>query len=303
MTHIDSTYLDIAERILTGGSKLPERTGTGTLGLFGLNYQVDLRDGFPILTTKKVNFKAVVQELLWFLSGSSDVNKLGNGIWSAWAPDKDDNQGRRQLKYSYGAHWRAFPRVLDYVGLYPETEDLHDYRPQYECYTSENVDQISWVINELKTNPFSRRMVVSAWEPGAVYEIGLKEGLPPCHYTFALGVTLDKEDNKVLNLHLTQRSGDWFLGIPFNLSSYSLLLSMFAQEVGMIPGIFSHSIVNAHIYENHVEQVQLQLWRRHNYYALPKLVLADKPMLEMKLEDIQLLNYQHHPAIKAPIAV
>lgn len=297
MLNIDDVYIPILERLINTDVVKTNRTGTDSKYLFSESYtfKVDWT-GFPILQTKKVMWASVVKELLWFLSGSSDVNDLGCGIWDAWAPDKefdsDGNLKPRLLEYAYGTHWRCFPVISNYDPL-----------------EVEYVDQLSWVINELKTNKYSRRMVVSAWEPGVVYDIPKKAGLAPCHYTWVLSVEPNPTGGTdYLNLHLTQRSADMFLGVPFNIASYSLLLCLIANEVGLLPGTFGHTMVDCHLYLNHLEQAREQVDRYYSdeYKIIredwPSLVIAlTKPVLAITEQDIK-LEYVSMSAIKAPIA-
>lgn len=255
-------YLGLLRDVLEHGEKRTDRTGTGTISLFGAQTRYDLRAGFPLVTTKKVLFPAVVRELLWFLKGSTNINddlKQHTPIWDAWA----DENG--ELGPIYGYQWRNWG----------------------------GIDQISETIATLKTNPHSRRIIVSAWNVADIP----KMKLPPCHAFFQFYVSGDKG----LDCQLYQRSADLALGVPFNIASYALLMSMIAQEVGLTPRYFVHTLGDAHIYLNHVEGVKIQLEREP--HPLPKLVLAQKPTLEMTFEDIALEGYQHHPFIKFPVAV
>jgi thymidylate synthase len=256
-------YLELLRHVLDNGERRTDRTGTGTLSLFGAQSRYDLREGFPLVTTKKVLFPAVVRELLWFLRGSTNINddlKQHTPIWDAWA----DESG--ELGPIYGYQWRNWGGT--------------------------GIDQIQIAIDTIKRDPTSRRIIVSAWNVGDLP----KMKLPPCHAFFQFYV-----QNEWLDCQLYQRSADLALGVPFNIASYALLMSMIAQECGLSPRFFVHTLGDAHIYLNHVEGVKMQLDR--SPHPLPKLVLANKPTLEMTFEDISLEGYQHHPFIKFPVAV
>jgi thymidylate synthase len=279
-------YLDLVKRVLDNGVKKENRTGTDTLSNFAEFYKVDLSDGFPLLTTKKVYFRSVVLELLWYLRGEDHIRWLRDEndchIWDAWA-DEDGYVGP-----IYPVLWRRFPTL--------KADDGSVYQPlgseQKSNWNYEEYDQVQRAIHMLKTNPNSRRIVVSTWHPGLLDEMGL----PPCHIMYIFNVA-----NGKLNCHLTQRSGDIALGIPFNLACYSALTIAIAQEVGLEPGTFAHTIVDAHIYENHIEGLKEQLQRKPR--PLPTLTLAKKPIDELELSDFSLHNYDHHPSIKFPVAV
>ena len=256
-------YLDLLRHVLEHGERRTDRTGTGTVSIFGAQARYDLREGFPLVTTKKVLFPAVVRELLWFLRGSTNINddlKQHTPIWDAWA----DEQGN--LGPIYGYQWRN--------------------------WGGEGIDQIQLAIDTIKNDPTSRRIIVSAWNVSDLPAMRL----PPCHAFFQFYV-----QDTWLDCQLYQRSADLALGVPFNIASYALLMSMIAQDTGLKPRFFVHTLGDAHIYLNHVEGVKIQLARAP--MPLPKLVLANKPTLEMKYEDIQLEGYQHHAFIKLPVAV
>lgn len=267
-------YLNLVERVLTNGTYKKNRTGIDTVSCFAEHYIVDLSKGYPLLTTKKVNFKSMLHEVLWYLSGEDHIRNLRQHtkIWDAWA------DGNGNLDTAYGRYWRKFPsaQVNPETGLYDVVE----------------VDQIGNIIKLLKTDPNSRRMVVTAWEPGNA--MGSK--LPPCHYTFAFNVLGDK-----LSCHLTQRSGDIALGIPFNLAAYALLTQILAQETGFEPGFFSHTIVDAHVYVNHIDGLKEQLQRTPK--PLPRVEIARRPIDELRFEDFTLVGYECYDPIKFEVAV
>ncbi len=268
-------YLDLVRYVLKHGEKKDDRTGTGTISIFGYQAKYDLREGFPILTTKKVLFDAVVRELLWFLKGSTNINdglKEYTPIWNAWA-DEDGELGP-----IYGYQWRKWEKFV-------WDEDIKAYR-------KEHIDQIKAAIDMIKNNPTSRRIIVSAWN---VSDID-KMALPPCHSLFQFYVIGNR-----LDCQLYQRSADIALGVPFNIASYALLMTMVAQECGLTPGIFVHTLGDAHIYLNHIEGLKLQLSRTPK--KLPRIEVANKPVLEITFEDIKLVGYEHYPFIRFPIAV
>ncbi|MFD2027849.1 thymidylate synthase [Promicromonospora aerolata] len=267
MTAIDTPYEDLLRDVLANGTYKGDRTGTGTRSVFGRQIRYDLAQGFPLVTTKKVHLKSVVYELLWFLRGDSNVRWLqerGVKIWDDWA----DETG--ELGPVYGVQWRSWP-----------TPD------------GGHVDQIAKVIEQIRTNPDSRRHVVTAWNPAEVDDMAL----PPCHALFQFYVA----DGK-LSCQLYQRSADLFLGVPFNIASYALLTQMVAAQTGLALGEFVWTGGDCHIYDNHVEQVETQLAR--DPYPYPSLRLAPRESIfDYEFEDIEVLGYVSHPAIKAPIAV
>ncbi len=267
-------YLDLVERVLSKGILKHNRTGVDTISCFAEHYTIDLSEGFPLLTTKKMQIKSLLYEVLWYLSGEDHIRNLRTKtkIWDAWADEKGN------LDTAYGRYWRRFPSA--------------EINPATGAYEVREVDQIGEVIKILRTNPNSRRMVISAWEPGNAF----RSKLPPCHYTFAFNV-----QGKKLNCHLTQRSGDIALGIPFNIAAYSLLTQAIAQEVGMEIGYFSHTIVDAHIYVNHIEGLKEQLKRTPK--PRPKLIIAKKPLDELQFEDFTLTGYECDEPIKFEVAV
>lgn len=261
-------YLDLLEKIMTEGVDRSDRTGTGTRSIFGYQMRFDLRDGFPLLTTKKLHLKSIIYELLWFLKGDTNVRYLqenGVRIWNEWA-DPEGNLGP-----VYGYQWRSWP---DYKGGH--------------------IDQIAEVIRTIKENPDSRRIIVSAWNVGQLSDMAL----PPCHLLFQFYVA----DGR-LSLMLYQRSADCFLGVPFNIASYALLLLMVAQVTGLEPGEFVHTLGDTHIYHNHFDQVKTQLERKPGPLPLMKLNPEVKDINDFKYEDFELIDYNAQPHIKATVAV
>src|SRR3989338_6667185 len=261
-------YHALINHVLEHGTKKEDRTGTGTCSVFGYQMRFDLSEGFPLVTTKKAHTKSIIHELLWFLKGSTNIKYLndnGVNIWNEWA-DENGNLGP-----VYGYQWRSWPRR-----------------------DGGHIDQISQVIDQIKTKPDSRRHIVSAWN---VEDVD-KMGLPPCHALFQFNVANDK-----LSCQLYQRSADIFLGVPFNIASYALLTMMIAQVTGLKTGEFIHTLGDAHIYKNHLEQTDLQLSREPR--SLPTMTLNPerKNIDDFVYEDFKLENYDPHPAIKAPIAV
>lgn len=273
-------YHELVERILYGGLDKPDRTGTGTRSVFGHQMSFDLTEGFPLLTTKKTNYRAIFIELLWFLRGEGNISWLHENdvhIWDEWADENGD------LGPVYGTQWRSW-QVTDEDSL----QGLH------------TIDQIANVVNSIKTNPWSRRHIVTAWNPGEVDEMAL----PPCHTMFQFNVEPDLSGNPTwLDCQLYQRSGDVFLGVPFNIASYALLTHMIAQVTGLKPGRFIHTLGDAHIYKNHIDQAHELLTREHR--TRPELVLnTDVSSIdEFTIEDINVVGYDPHPAIKAEISV
>jgi thymidylate synthase len=276
-------YLDLVKLVLEEGVRKKSRTGVDTLSYFGAFYRVNLAEGFPLLTTKKMEWKSLLHEVLWYLSGEDHIRNLREKtkIWDAWA-DENGN-----LDTAYGYYWRHFPSAQ---------------KDKNGNWVVREVDQIKYIIDEIRRNPNSRRLVVSAWEPGNA----TTSKLPPCHYTFTFNVSAGK-----LNCHLTQRSGDIALGIPFNLAAYSLLTQIIAQETRLGLGYFAHTIVDAHVYYaekgsqmekfDHSEGLKEQLKREP--LPLPKLVIAKKPIDELEFEDFELKEYNYQDKIKFEVAV
>lgn len=261
-------YLDLMKDILDNGAKKTDRTGTGTLSVFGRQLRFDLSEGFPLVTTKKLHLRSIIFELLWFLRGDTNIKFLkdnGVSIWDEWA----DENG--ELGPVYGHQWRSWPA--------PD---------------GRSIDQISQLISQIKQKPDSRRHIVTAWNPAEVD----KMALPPCHALFQFYVA----DGR-LSCQLYQRSADYFLGVPFNIASYALLTYMFAQQCDLLPGDFVWTGGDVHLYTNHLEQARLQLSRKP--FQMPQLNIKRKPasIFEYQFEDFEIVNYQSHPSIKAPIAV
>ena len=271
-------YHDLLRHILQYGTRKNDRTGTGTISVFGYQMRFDLQEGFPMVTTKKLHLKSIIHELLWFLNGDTNVKYLqenGVRIWNEWADENGD------LGPVYGHQWRN--------------------------WNSEEIDQITQIIETLKTNPDSRRMLVSAWNPSVLPNTSKsfsenvangKAALPPCHAFFQFYVADDR-----LSCQLYQRSADVFLGVPFNIASYALLTMMMAQVCGYRPGEFIHTFGDAHIYTNHLEQVELQLSRDPRPLPTMGLNPEVKRIFDFKFEDFTLLNYDPHPHIRASVAV
>ena len=261
-------YLDLLDLVLTQGSDRGDRTGTGTRSVFGHQMRFDLAKGFPVLTTKKLHLKSIIHELLWFLQGESNIAYLkanGVSIWDEWA----DENG--ELGPVYGVQWRSWPRG-----------------------DGTTIDQIAGVIEQIKSNPNSRRLIVSAWNPALVDQMAL----PPCHALFQFYVA----DGK-LSCQLYQRSGDIFLGVPFNIASYALLTMMVAQVCDLEPGEFVHTLGDAHLYANHFDQAREQVTRTPKQLPSMKINPDVKDIFAFRFDDFELINYQADPHIKAPIAV
>ena len=261
-------YLDLLQYILDNGIEKNDRTGVGTRSVFGYQMRFDLQKGFPLVTTKKLHLRSIIYELLWFIHGDTNIKFLHDNnvsIWDEWADENGD------LGPIYGKQWR-----------------------RWEGKDGKVIDQLSWVINEIIKNPNSRRLIVSAWNVAEIYEMKL----PPCHVLFQFYVV-----NNKLSCQLYQRSADVFLGVPFNIASYSLLTHMIAQVTGLQVGEFIHTFGDVHLYLNHIEQAKLQLSREP--FPLPQLKLNPdiKNIDDFKFEDIEIINYQAHPSIKADVAV
>jgi thymidylate synthase len=261
-------YLDLMQHVLDKGVRKEDRTGTGTLSVFGYQMRFDLGAGFPALTTKKVHLRSIIHELLWFLKGDTNIKYLrdnGVSIWDEWADDNGD------LGPVYGYQWRSWPAA-----------------------NGEHIDQISQVLEQLRNNPDSRRIIVSAWNVGEIRNMAL----PPCHAFFQFYVAEGR-----LSCQLYQRSADIFLGVPFNISSYALLTMMVAQVTGLKAGDFVHTLGDAHLYSNHLEQVRTQLQRETRRLPVMEINPAVDDLFAFRFEDFELVDYDPHPHIKAPVAV
>lgn len=274
-------YLDLLRHVRDTGTLKSDRTGTGTVSVFGYQMRFNLQEGFPLVTTKKVHLKSIVHELLWFLKGETNIRYLkenGVSIWNEWATDEGE------LGPVYGKQWRS-----------------------WEGPNGEVVDQIAWLVDEINRNPDSRRLVISAWNPALLPDVSFspkqnaangKQALPPCHCLFQFYVV----DGK-LSCQLYQRSGDVFLGVPFNIASYALLTLMLAQVTGLQPGDFVHSFGDVHLYSNHFQQAETQLAREPLPLPVMRLNPDVKNLFDFRYEDFELQDYQCHPAISAPVAV
>jgi len=261
-------YLDLLDHVLKTGIKKPDRTGTGTISVFGYQMRFKLEEGFPVMTTKKLHMKSIIHELLWFIKGETNIKYLtdnGVTIWNEWA-DKEGNPGP-----VYGSQWRSWPAA-----------------------DGRKIDQLTMVIKSIRTSPDSRRHLVNAWNVGELE----KMALPPCHILFQFYVAEGK-----LSCQLYQRSADIFIGVPFNIASYALLTLMIAQVTGLKPGDFVHTLGDTHIYLNHIDQVKLQLTREP--FPLPRMMINQSvnDILKFRYEDFKLDGYQSHPSIKGEIAV
>lgn len=270
---VPTPYEDLLREVLEEGVHKSDRTGTGTRSVFGRQIRFDLAESFPLLTTKRVHFRSLALELLWFLRGDSNVRWLqerGVSIWDEWA----DEHG--ELGPVYGVQWRSWPTP-----------------------GGGSIDQIAKVVEQIRTNPHSRRHVVTAWNPAEVDEMAL----PPCHALFQFYVEPAEDGPGRLSCQLYQRSADMFLGVPFNIASYALLTVMVAQQTDLVPGEFVWTGGDCHVYDNHVDQVREQLSRAP--YPYPRLRLARRPasLFDYAYEDFEVIGYRHHPAIKAPVAV
>jgi thymidylate synthase len=274
-------YHELVRRVFEEGERRDDRTGTGTLSVFGAQTRYDLRQGFPLLTTKKVLWQGVVRELLWFLRGSTNIRDeltQHTPIWDAWA----DANG--ELGPIYGHQWRRWGA--------PFVRHQRDDAPLLGTRESPGVDQLAQAITQIRKDPTSRRIIVSAWNVADIPHMAL----PPCHAFFQFYVSSGR-----LDLQLYQRSADIALGVPFNIASYALLLMLVAKETELTPGVLIHTLGDAHIYVNHIEGLKLQLTREP--LPLPQVRIADKPLAEISYEDIELIDYKHHPFIKFEVSV
>ena len=298
-------YLDLLQDVRDNGAGKDDRTGTGTRSVFGRQLRCDLNDGFPLLTTKKVFLKGIIHELLWFIQGDTNIRYLvqhGVGIWNEWPFQNYLNkQGLADKLEKHSDEWQAQLAVfIENIKLDQEfANQWGELGPVYgkQWRNFSGIDQLEWVVNEIKTNPTSRRLIVSAWNPAEIEEMA-KAGLPPCHTLFQFYVSEGK-----LSCQLYQRSADLFLGVPFNIASYALLTMMVAQVCELGLGDFVHTFGDCHIYNNHIEQMNEQLAREVR--TLPTMVINPevKNLLDFTYDDFTLENYNPHPPISAPVAV
>ena len=298
-------YHNLMKFILDNGVEKMDRTGVGTRSIFGYQMRFNLSDGFPLLTTKRVHFKSILHELLWFIRGDTNIRYLvsnGVNIWNDWPYQNWLKETGQNVKYqTYSPEWRA--NMKEFVEKIKEDDEFAskygDLGPVYgrQWRNFDGVDQLAQLIDDLNNNAHSRRLIVSAWNPEDI-PVMVKSGLPPCHTLFQFYVA----DGK-LSCQLYQRSADVFLGVPFNIASYALLTFMIAKVTGFEPGDFVHTFGDAHLYLNHFDQVNEQLSR--DSYPLPNLIINDgvATLFDFLYEDFELRNYQHHPAIPAPVAV
>lgn len=314
----EEQYLELLKDILKNGKYKDDRTKTGTKSLFGRQLRYDLSKGFPLLTTKKVFLKGIIYELLWFLKGQSNIKYLidnGVHIWDEWpykgykiAQIKNlklkikNSAKRKELESKILTQEQFVERIKSDNNFAAKWADLGPvYGVQWRHWKKQGkgeVDQIKQLIEDIKKTPYSRRLIVTAWNPGEIDEIVEREGLPPCHTLFQFYVN----DGK-LSVQLYQRSADSFLGVPFNIASYALLLMMIAQVTGLKPGEFVHTFGDVHIYSNHIKQVKEQLKRKPKKLPIMKINKLVKDINKFKFEDFELVGYDPHPPIKAPVAV
>ena len=298
-------YLDLIKHIRDHGVKKEDRTGTGTQSIFGHQMRFDLSQGFPLVTTKKVHLKSILHELLWFIRGDTNISYLvqnGVGIWNDWPYQSWLRETDQESAYPmYSSEWKA--KMKEFIQCIKDDEQFAqqygDLGPVYghQWRNFEGVDQLAQVVEEIKANPDSRRLIVSAWNPKDI-PVMVKSGLPPCHSLFQFYVTEGR-----LSCQLYQRSADVFLGVPFNIASYAILTLMIAQVCGLEPGDFVHTFGDAHLYSNHMDQVEELLSR--DTYPLPTLAINPKVdnLFDFVFEDFELLDYQSHGPISAPVAV
>ncbi len=298
-------YLDLLQDVYTNGVGKDDRTGTGTRSVFGRQLRCDLSQGFPLLTTKKVFLRGIIHELLWFIRGDTNIKYLVDnkvGIWNEWPFQNYLNSNDLSHIKRQSCEWEE--RLDEFVIKIEESIEFAKqwgelgpvYGKQWRDFSG--IDQLQWVVNEIKTNPSSRRLIVSAWNPGEIEEMA-KAGLPPCHTLFQFYVSPDKK----LSCQLYQRSADLFLGVPFNIASYALLTMMVAQACELEPGDFVHTFGDVHIYNNHEEQVVKQLNRDPKALPTMRINPEVRDLFDFKFEDFELLNYNPDPAIRAPVAV
>ena len=298
-------YLDLMKYIQDEGVKKEDRTGTGTISVFGYQMRFDLAESFPLLTTKKVNLDSIIHELLWFISGNTNISYLvknGVNIWNDWPYQSYLKQTNQEKNYPmHSKEWKEKMKVFieqvknddDFAKVYGDLGPV--YGRQWRNF--EGVDQLNQVVKDIRSSPDSRRLIVSAWNPKDI-PIMVKSGLPPCHTLFQFYVSEGK-----LSCQLYQRSADVFLGVPYNIASYAILTLMIARVTGLEPGEFIHTLGDAHLYSNHLDQVEEQLRRKP--FTCPQLLInrSKNNIFDFFVEDFELINYQSHPHIPAPIAV
>ena len=298
-------YLDLMKHILDEGVKKEDRTGTGTVSVFGYQMRFDLEDSFPLLTTKRVNLDSIIHELLWFISGDTNISYLvknGVNIWNDWPYQSYLKQTHQEKDYPmHSKEWKdEMKKFIEQIKSDDDFAKVYgDLGPVYgrQWRNFEGVDQLNQVVEDIKSSPDSRRLIVSAWNPKDI-PVMVKSGLPPCHTLFQFYASEGR-----LSCQLYQRSADVFLGVPYNIASYAILTMMIAQATGLKPGEFIHTLGDAHLYSNHLEQVEEQLARVP--FPCPKLSInKDKDSIfNFSISDFELINYQTHPHIPAPIAV
>lgn len=307
----EEQYLELLRDILKNGKYKDDRTKTGTKSVFGKQLRYDLSKGFPLLTTKKVFLKGIIYELLWFLKGESNIKYLvdnGVHIWDEWpykgykvAQIKNSEQKSKKdilSQEEFIEKIKSLPKDHPFVRRWADLGPVYGVQWRHWKKNKGEVDQIKQVIEDIKKMPFSRRLIVTAWNPGEIDEIVKREGLPPCHTLFQFYVNEGK-----ISVQLYQRSADMFLGVPFNIASYALLLMMMAQVTGLKAGEFVHTFGDVHIYSNHLKQVRQQLKRKPRKLPIMKLNLKVKDISKFKYEDFVLEDYDPYPPIKAPVAV
>ena len=298
-------YLDFMRHVRDYGTLKEDRTGTGTVSVFGYQMRFDLAAGFPLVTTKKVHLKSIIHELLWFVRGDTNIRYLvanGVNIWNDWPFQSWLRQTGQEAEYPmYSLEWKSgmkefVQRIIEDEAFAREFGELGPvYGRQWRDF--EGVDQLRQVVEDIRTNPDSRRLIVSAWNPKDIPQV-VKSGLPPCHSLFQFYVSEGR-----LSCQLYQRSADIFLGVPFNIASYALLTLMIAQVTGLQPGEFVHTFGDAHLYSNHMSQIEEQLSRELLPLPVMKINPAVKDLFAFQFEDFELVDYQSHPAIPAPVAV
>ncbi len=298
-------YLDLLQHLVDNGVSKGDRTGTGTVSSFGYQMRFNLQDGFPLLTTKKVYLRGIIHELLWFVKGDTNIKYLVENnvkIWNEWPFQKYlKEQGLEDAFPKYSPEWTA--KMQEFIDNIKQDDAFAQqwgelgpvYGKQWRDFNG--FDQLQWVVDEIKRNPNSRRLIVSAWNPPEIEEM-VKAGLPPCHSLFQFYVL-----NGKLSCQLYQRSADTFLGVPFNIASYALLTMMVAQVCDLEPGDFVHTFGDVHLYNNHMEQTQLQLTREPRPLPTMKINAAVKNLFDFTFEDFELLHYDPHPAIRAEVSV